>query len=379
MVSKKITFVSRLQNIVYLSAAFLTLLLYSGDGFYNAENRMLFGLAVVFGFLASMYVHIFIHEAGHMVFGWLTGYKFVSFKAFGIMWVKESGKIRLKKGVRVPGVGGQCLMSPPDMKNGKFPFVIYNLGGVIFNLIFGSAFLALYFLLWSHYYLSSVMLSLAVAGFYSAVSNGIPMTVGSVSNDGFNIIHLLKNRETVSAFWTQMKIMEYVTLGVRYSHIPEECFFIPSDNAPQNSITAGIWILYYNRLIDSGKTDEATELIDRLLSRDMGFGPLQRAVVIYDRIYLELVTGGNKWRVTELLSSSELTILKRVKNDVSIIRTDYSLALLYENNVNKAGLLLEQFNSVARHYPYKTDLEYEKNLIELAKMKNESQKAESNL
>ena len=71
------------------------------------------------GLFAGMYValffHIIIHEAGHLVFGLMTGYKFCSFRVASFMWLKENGKLKLKR-LSVAGTGGQCLMSPPDIK-----------------------------------------------------------------------------------------------------------------------------------------------------------------------------------------------------------------------------------------------------------------------
>ena len=78
-------------------------------------NFLLLVLAAVISFV----LHIIIHEAGHLVFGLLTGYKFVSFRVFNVLIDKEENdKIRLRTVQGVDGTGGQCLMSPPKIKNG---------------------------------------------------------------------------------------------------------------------------------------------------------------------------------------------------------------------------------------------------------------------
>ena len=56
-----------------------------------------------------MFIQIVIHEAGHLVFGRLTGYEFVSFRIGSFMWIKEEGKLKLKR-YSLAGTGGQCLM-----------------------------------------------------------------------------------------------------------------------------------------------------------------------------------------------------------------------------------------------------------------------------
>ena len=57
-------------------------------------------------------LQLILHEAGHYLFGRLTGYTFVSFRIDNYTWIKENGKLVLKR-FKIPGTGGQCLMMPP--------------------------------------------------------------------------------------------------------------------------------------------------------------------------------------------------------------------------------------------------------------------------
>ena len=91
---------------------------------------------------AAIFVHVIIHEAGHLVFGLLSGYSFTSFRIFSFMWIKENGKLRLKR-LSLAGTAGQCLMTPPELVDGKMPVVLYNLGGSIMNLLTGGIFLVI--------------------------------------------------------------------------------------------------------------------------------------------------------------------------------------------------------------------------------------------
>ena len=56
-------------------------------------------------------LQVIIHEAGHLVFGLLSGYKFISFRVFDFKIIKDgNGKLKIRF-ERLAGTGGQCLKS----------------------------------------------------------------------------------------------------------------------------------------------------------------------------------------------------------------------------------------------------------------------------
>ena len=61
---------------------------------------------LMYGFIL---LHIALHEAGHLVFGLLSGYSFCSYRIFSLMWIKEGEKLRLRR-FSLAGTGGQCLL-----------------------------------------------------------------------------------------------------------------------------------------------------------------------------------------------------------------------------------------------------------------------------
>ena len=57
----------------------------------------LMGLALLIVLMyAVMLVQIAIHEAGHLIFGLISGYRFSSYRLFSFMWVRQNGKICFK-------------------------------------------------------------------------------------------------------------------------------------------------------------------------------------------------------------------------------------------------------------------------------------------
>ena len=333
-------------------------------------GKILSLIGLLIGMYAGMIVQIIIHEAGHLFFGLLSGYRFSSFRIFSFMWMKENGKIHLKR-FSLAGTGGQCLMSPPDMTDGKIPVILYNLGGSLMNVISGIIFLILFSVFGSVPMLSTVMLMLAVIGFVYAIMNGIPMRMGTVDNDGYNAFALTRNSEAMFAFWLQLKANELISRGTRLKDMPDEWFPVPTDEEMKNSMVAVRGVFACNRLMDERKFEEADRLMAHSLEIDSGIIGLHRNLLICDRIYVELITENRKEVLDEMLSKEQIKFMKQMKNLLSVLRTSYTYALLCEHDVKKAEQVERQFEKRAKTYPYPNEVQSEQELMEIAKKRGE--------
>ena len=103
-----------------------------------AHNLLIGEISVILCVIVVFLLHIIIHEAGHFVFGLLSGYRFSSFRIGNIMFIKKNGKLQVKK-FSVMGTGGQCLMVPPECSWEQLPYRLYNLGGPLMNILFSVA------------------------------------------------------------------------------------------------------------------------------------------------------------------------------------------------------------------------------------------------
>ena len=320
------------------------------------------------GMYVALFFHMIVHEAGHLVFGLMTGYKFCSFRVASFMWLKENGKLKFKR-LTLAGTGGQCLMTPPDMKDGKIPLVLYNLGGSFINIIIGALFLVGYLIFSDIPFLSPILLIFAVVGFMTAMMNGIPMRMGTVDNDGYNAFALSRNKEAVAAFWVQLKVAEQSSKGVRLKDMPDEWFTVPTDEAMKNSMVAVRGVFTCNRLMDEEKFEEADALMAHLLEIESGIVGLHHDLLMCDRIYVELI-GENRSEVIEnMMTKGQKKFMKAMKRFPSVLRTQYVLALLSEKDAAKAEAIKNEFEKVAKTYPYAQDIESEKNLMRIAESK----------
>ncbi len=171
----------------------------AGDTLSRVEkpNIILFLITGVIAFV----LHIIVHEAGHLFFGLLSGYKFISFRVFDFKIMKdENGKFKIRY-ERLAGTGGQCLMRAPEYIEGKFKYKLYLLGGVMFNIVFSIIF----WLVLPSYY----TLLFALIGFTLAFLNLIPMGF----NDGMTFYHASKDENTRFILFLQLEYVYYQSIG----------------------------------------------------------------------------------------------------------------------------------------------------------------------
>ena len=163
----------------------------------DTPNIILLLIAGVIAFI----LHIIVHEAGHLFFGFLSGYKFISFRVFDFKIIKdENGKLKIRY-ERLAGTGGQCLMRAPEYVEGKFKYKLYLLGGVIFNIVLS---IVSWLILPSYY-----TFLFALIGFTLAFLNLIPTGF----NDGMTFYHASKDETTRFVLYLQLEYVYYQSIG----------------------------------------------------------------------------------------------------------------------------------------------------------------------
>ena len=343
------------------------------------ENLPLYQeLLALVGLFICMYVafffHMIVHEAGHLVFGLMTGYKFSSFRIASLMWQMENGRLKLKR-ISISGTGGQCLMTPPDIKDGEIPFVLYNLGGSIINTVAGALFLTGHLLCSDVRFLSSALLIFAAVGFMTAMMNGIPMRMGTVDNDRYNALAVSRSKEAAMAFWVQLKVAEQSSKGVRLKDMPSDWFEVPTDEDMKNSMVAAQCVFACNRLMDAEKYEEADSLMAHLLQIESGIVGLHRNLLICDRMYLELIGENRVEVIRNMMTKEQKKFMRAMRRFPSVLRTEYALALLLEKDAARAETVELEFEKAAKSYPYPHEIDSERELMNIVKIKNDQKRS----
>lgn len=316
------------------------------------------------GFYAGMYLQVILHEAGHALFGLLTGYRLTSFRIGKFMWLRQNGKIRLKK-FSLAGTVGQCLMEPPELVDGRMPFILYNAGGFVVNLITVPIFFSLSVVLFGDYPIpASLFLGIACVGLILALQNGFPRKTELVTNDGYSILLLLDSPHALRAFHIQLKANAMLAQGYSYSDMPKEWFILPPEEEWNNIFQTTLVIMIIGEWAKQGRIAEAKEITEKLLRREDAVAGLHRYLLILEYAYYEMLEGGNAETIERCFAEIPPYFAKAMQKLLSVLRINYAYAVLQKHDEQTAATMLQRFEACAQTYPYAVEIADERKHIE---------------
>lgn len=157
-------------------------------------------------------------------------------------------------------------MYPPQWKDGeKFPYLAYNLGGGLFNIIFSLLAVPLFFAgsaFWGWVAGISIF-----NGVIFAVVNLVPMTVG-IPNDGKNVKDCRKSPIARKALYLQLKMNADLSDGARLKDLPLEMLQIEKQEESEKSglvIALRMYEIYW--YMETGMDNEAKALLAEMESK----------------------------------------------------------------------------------------------------------------
>ena len=323
-------------------------------------------LAGIILLVLGIVFHIFIHELGHLIAGKMSGYSFVSIRFFNFAIVNKNGKLISKK-FKVVGTAGQCLMSPPKLINGNYPFILYNLGGSLMNFIFSIIFAAFYFIFPSFSGAWAFCL-LAVIGVLLGFLNIFPLNLG-IPNDGHNALNLGRDEVARRAFWSILNVNALMTQGIRLRDIPIDQYFFDNniDLCDKNNNALGICmaILHFERLVDKYEFAEAETFGKNLLSKAINMIDVQKNELRCELLFLELIGEHNKEEIERLYTADLKKYIKATSTYPSRQRLLYAYTKLFLNETAEAANVLAKFNKTCLSYPFDGEIVRDSELIAL--------------
>lgn len=297
-------------------------------GYYYGEQELnILGLMLSIVFIVIAFIlHVIIHEGGHLVFGLLTGYDFLSFRIFSYSLVKADGAYHFVK-LKIPGMLGQCLMVPTsNIKD--FKYKLYLLGGVLANIIASA--LSLIFIKLSF----DFVIIFIIIGLFLAVTNFIPASF----NDGATLKLAKASPENEKLFFIQLDANAKMSLGATYKELPEWYFEEVSTNSTyftDYQLFLKIGLCYENQ-----EFIKAKEILDTMwLRKDELVLPYQLEMK-KELLFCLLLLDSEDSRIDELSQNKKLLANLKL-NDVSNQKILASLAFIKEKNIDKALAIVE--------------------------------------
>ena len=319
-------------------------------------------LAVILAMLASILFMIVTHELGHLIFGYLTGYRFISYRIFSLTLVKENGKFRFCRS-SVPGTSGQCLMAPPEKKNGKYPFVLYHLGGILFCGILSLILIIVsFFLLPIHEALGMCLFIFGFVSFLTNLLNAIPTNGKSMVNDATNIRMALNSDAARDALWNQLQYCALHAQNLSTADMPEEIFFFPDEKELSNILVIWQVIANIEREEDLGNYEKAREYVYFVLDRAPYIFPLYEGILQSEAVFLDSLLGFGSAHTDRFYE--KIKKIKPLQNTASFQRAYYAHFALCKKDAEKAKEAKESLQKIMKKIPYPAELAFEKKQLE---------------
>ena len=377
MDKKELLFIRTMQVIfavIFISSAFIVGILISTYkdiciefGILSGSNR-LFEIYAIIVYLLSIGLHMIINELGHFVFGWLSGYRFLSIRFASFMIAKISGKLEFKR-LHTLGQRTECRMVPPEKIDGRFPFLLYTIGGCLGNLIFSAVF----FLLWL-----SAGNPFISCFFITNVIIGIAYAIPAATKDIANVHDLQTNKSNLQNYWVSLKTNEAFLNNIRLRDLPDEWFELCDESAKSDPTADNILIKHCLRLIDEHRFEEAKKEIINILDSDIYIiHGLIRTHLVNELVCCEAFGDNNPEVYQKYITPQYNSICVADQKGIGTIRTAYIRAVLIKPDTVIAAEMLGNFKKMNASYPYPIDYQCELELIEFADKLAQERQAKS--
>lgn len=317
----------------------------------------------------TVFAHVVIHELGHLVCGLISGYRFVTLRVGRHMLVRDHGTGRLQAKTYPAGhtgIVGQCLMQPPQPREGSFPFMLYNFGGGLANMVAALVVGTMLRLMpWSTIP-GIIGVAFTVVGLYLATTNLIPMRFQGISNDGSNVRLLDTDENMRRAFWATLQIHALLARGARLRDVPASLFDIPQHADKDNAMICSWAVIRSEACLDLHDFESVLRFHDEWYAAT-GAVPLLKNRMLCVFMFLQLLGGIERDTVAHNLDEGVAALLQRTGCALQVPRLMYTRALLIEGDTEKASKWLSEFDQIARSWPYAGEIATEIDLMSYVK------------
>jgi hypothetical protein len=324
-------------------------------------------ILVIASIIFSDVINSIFHETGHLVGGLLSGYTFVYFGFFGYVWIKEEGKL-VRKRSNIKGMGGISRLSPPDMKDGVFPFRLYYFSGLFMNLLLAGICALLFFQAASFFTAwAKIFLIIGLKGLIDFIMNLVPFNIDNVWNDGYVLFNLgkEKNSDVRLKHWRNLRILAFIVQGNRPKDIPETYYkWANINNKIDDPFVFEAGLIQYKHLMDKGDFPAAKKCLQTILNNIEPSLNHSRPFLNLELIFHELIGKCREEKLKELDTKDMKEYIKNTALHESTQRVSYAYTRLFSKDDNLAKRHLELFNIACSNSVNLGSIPGEKELIQ---------------
>ncbi|HOO61281.1 MAG TPA: M50 family metallopeptidase [Bacillota bacterium] len=305
-------------------------------------------------------INICLHEIGHLIFGLMTGYQFVSLRLGPMIIMKVKGKLRLYRTGVLLG-GGACEMASSKKDAEHMPVVLFNLGGLIMNFVVFLIGIAV-FLQMKNLISGSIVLVLSMTSLLMIILNGIPLP--QLGNDGSRAVILCKDTNAREAYSNLLKITKYTTDNYSIREMPAELFSFDKSIPMTNQIITAQAVNQFQYFLEHRMYTEAKEMASFILENTTNIIADQEIQLRSETLFIAIVIDQDKESAKKQFGLHENSLMQTT-HYLSTLRVLYAYYSLVEVNLEKATKYAKIHESIFKSivYPKVAEMEMEKIIL----------------
>ena len=337
--------------------------------FQSVPSFLILILITIAAIILPFYLQIIIHEAGHLVFGKLTGYRFLSFRIWNKVLVRENRHWKIKTYSDRDSIG-QCLMLPPRKDNRETPYALNHLGGIILNGITGILFLSVSCMeIAFSYFIRLFSFTSGLFGVIMFIANGLPIRYFG-NNDGTNYLALRKNKSARYFYFQQLKQLPDLQKGKTYGDLSLEFNRVIKEKDLDNPILGWQKMLEYYSYLDQGwwkKARECLSAFQPIKSLDRGM----QYTIQWEELFLSIVIKDDPKEI-EMRYQRIKGFINRKHGDIDLIRVHLaykiyrdSQVLTYDKRIKKQEEYRKEMKRRSNNYLYPGKTEFSMKMLQI--------------
>lgn len=248
------------------------------------------GLALLIpAFLFGIFLVLAVHEAGHLLGGWLVGFRFTLFVVGPLKISREGGRLKVGLNRNLLLAGGIAGSIPRDDRNLRRRMAMMTAGGPLASLVLAlaAALLTLISLPDPPGEVASVLLFLSFTSFIIALVTLFPGRTGGFQTDGARLLMLLRGGPRADR-WCAVAVLGAAAMSDQRPRDWSPDLVRQATAVTDGSLDdVGATMMAYQRALDLGVSEEAKGFLDRALAARDSYPAPYRSSITLEAAYFE--------------------------------------------------------------------------------------------